>query len=241
MTVSGLPSRFRKWENFGMGQLGLFTKAQLDVMRDRTKSRRYSPEKEAFRREHERHRAWGLVQRHSQKLRRLHGGDGIVALTAAMLGRADQACDQPGPAHPQPTPAHASPAVAHPEPRPRTPAQPSLHPEFTPAHASPAIAPPRAHARARQPSYRALRAHARARQPDRRAPPASARARQPSRRAPPTVPPRRQSATARAPQAAGGRGIPAKQLRNSARRRRCRALRPRAAFRLRMPRPATGQ
>jgi hypothetical protein len=58
-------------------------------MRDRTKSRRYSPEKEAFRREHERRRGFGLVQRHSRKLRELHGGDGIVALTAAMLGRAD--------------------------------------------------------------------------------------------------------------------------------------------------------
>ncbi len=80
-----------------MGQLGLFTRAELAEMRDRTKSRRYSPEKEAFRREHERRRAWGLIQRHSRKLRDLHGGDGIVALTAAMLGRATPACAPPAP------------------------------------------------------------------------------------------------------------------------------------------------
>jgi hypothetical protein len=73
-------------------------------MRDRTKSRRYSPAKEAFRREHERHRAWGLAQRHSRKLRELHGGDGIVALTAAMLGRAGHACDLPTAEPPQPPP-----------------------------------------------------------------------------------------------------------------------------------------
>jgi hypothetical protein len=78
-----------------VGQLGLFTRAELAEMRDRTRSRRYSPEKEAFRREHERRRAFGLVQRHSRKLRELHGDDGIVALTAAMLGRPNQACDPP--------------------------------------------------------------------------------------------------------------------------------------------------
>jgi hypothetical protein len=71
-------------------------------MRDRAKSRRYSTEKEAFRREHELHRAWGLVQRHSRKLRELHGGDGIVALTAAMLGRAGHACALPTAEPPQP-------------------------------------------------------------------------------------------------------------------------------------------
>lgn len=40
-------------------------------MRDRTKSRNYSPEGEKFRREHERHREWGLKQRHAEKLRRI--------------------------------------------------------------------------------------------------------------------------------------------------------------------------
>ena len=40
-------------------------------MRDRTRRRNYSPAAEEFRREHERHRAWGLQQRHAAKLSRL--------------------------------------------------------------------------------------------------------------------------------------------------------------------------
>jgi hypothetical protein len=44
-------------------------------MRDRTASRSYSPAGEEFRREHERHRAWGLTQRHAERLRRLRGSD----------------------------------------------------------------------------------------------------------------------------------------------------------------------
>ena len=40
-------------------------------MRDRTKSRNYSPEREEFRREHELRRKWGLMYRHAEKLRRL--------------------------------------------------------------------------------------------------------------------------------------------------------------------------
>ncbi|PWK44158.1 hypothetical protein BC793_11233 [Actinoplanes xinjiangensis] len=41
-------------------------------MRDRTASRNYSAERNEFRRQHERHRAWGLQRRHAEKLRRLH-------------------------------------------------------------------------------------------------------------------------------------------------------------------------
>ncbi len=40
-------------------------------MRDRTASRTYSPEREAFRRDHHRHRAWGLARRHAERLRQL--------------------------------------------------------------------------------------------------------------------------------------------------------------------------
>src|SRR5689334_7666783 len=54
--------------------MGLFTRSQVAEMRDRTLSRRYSPAAEEFRREHERHRAWGLAQRHALTLRHLHGG-----------------------------------------------------------------------------------------------------------------------------------------------------------------------
>jgi hypothetical protein len=56
-----------------MRQLELFSRAQLSVLRDRTRARNYSPEADAFRRAHERHRAWGLRQRHAQKMIRLYG------------------------------------------------------------------------------------------------------------------------------------------------------------------------
>jgi hypothetical protein len=57
-----------------MRQLQLFTTAELATMRDRTASRRYSPAAEEFRRTHQRHRAWGLAQRHAERLRRSRGG-----------------------------------------------------------------------------------------------------------------------------------------------------------------------
>jgi hypothetical protein len=58
-------------DNFRMRQLQFFTSAELARMRDRTAARNYSPERDEFRREHERHRAWGLIQRHNERLRRL--------------------------------------------------------------------------------------------------------------------------------------------------------------------------
>jgi hypothetical protein len=64
-------------------QLQLFTRAELTAMRDRTKSRSYSPEADEFRRVHERHRAWGLQQRHARKLRRLQGTAGSTADTGS--------------------------------------------------------------------------------------------------------------------------------------------------------------
>jgi len=54
-----------------MRQLSMFTLAELAGMRDRTASRNYSPDRDEFRREHERHRAWGLARRHAERLRRL--------------------------------------------------------------------------------------------------------------------------------------------------------------------------
>src|SRR5690242_14888799 len=50
----------------------LFSKTELAAMRDRTRVRRYSPAGEEFRREHERHRTWGLARRHAERLRRAH-------------------------------------------------------------------------------------------------------------------------------------------------------------------------
>jgi hypothetical protein len=56
-----------------MRQLQLFTTAQLATMRDTTKRRNYSAEAEEFRREHQRHRVWGMTQRHARKLRSIYG------------------------------------------------------------------------------------------------------------------------------------------------------------------------
>jgi hypothetical protein len=56
-----------------MGQMQFFTTAQVAEMRDRTASRRYSPAAEEFRRDHARHREWGLRRRHADRLRRARG------------------------------------------------------------------------------------------------------------------------------------------------------------------------
>jgi hypothetical protein len=56
-----------------VGQIGLFSRAQIAGMRDRTKRRNYSEEAEEFRRDHARRRRYGLAQRHAQKLTRLYG------------------------------------------------------------------------------------------------------------------------------------------------------------------------
>lgn len=51
-----------------MGQLEIFTSAQISGMRDRTRAPNYSPERERFRREQARRREVGLARRHAQKL-----------------------------------------------------------------------------------------------------------------------------------------------------------------------------
>jgi hypothetical protein len=56
-------------------------------MRDRTRRRNYSPEAEEFRRVHKRHRDWGLIQRHAQKLRRLHASADAIPTPAATSAR----------------------------------------------------------------------------------------------------------------------------------------------------------
>jgi hypothetical protein len=56
-----------------VGQIGLFSRAQIAGMRDRTKRRNYSEEAEEFRRDHARRRKYGLAQRHAQKLTHLYG------------------------------------------------------------------------------------------------------------------------------------------------------------------------
>ena len=70
-----------------MRQLQLFTSAQLATMRDRRAARNYSAEAEQFRRDHERHRAWGLARRHAERLRRVRGGACGSGSTAGSGGR----------------------------------------------------------------------------------------------------------------------------------------------------------
>ena len=48
----------------------MFSRAEITSMRDRTAARNYSAAGEEFRREHERHRAWGLRRRYAEKMRR---------------------------------------------------------------------------------------------------------------------------------------------------------------------------
>jgi hypothetical protein len=109
-----------------MRQLQLFTSAELAGMRDRTAARNYSPEGEEFRREHERHRAWGLIQRHNERLRRLRRNSSVSAASTQGDHRPETARkggDQPvsPPDRPAQTPTPASVPAPSPNPAP-TPA-----------------------------------------------------------------------------------------------------------------------
>src|SRR5687768_13702287 len=86
-----------------MRQLELFTVAELSAMRDRTRSRRYSPANEQFRREQARRRAWGLARRHAEKLRRAQE-------------RRDEAAREPVPPQPPTAPEQAIPLMDNPRP-----------------------------------------------------------------------------------------------------------------------------
>ena len=53
-----------------MTQMSLFNRAELATMRDPTKARNYSAERDAFRRDHKRRRDHGKAQRHAQRIYR---------------------------------------------------------------------------------------------------------------------------------------------------------------------------
>jgi hypothetical protein len=112
-------------------QLQFFTAAQMAVMRDRTARKNYSAEAEEFRREHARHREWGLVQRHGEKLRRLRNSRRDAQAARMAEGRQGDQILAPSPlslAYPPPAPAPRERAVrpesashvrvTHPEPAP---------------------------------------------------------------------------------------------------------------------------
>src|SRR5947208_15308944 len=82
-----------------MAQLELFSRSQIAAVRDRTASRNYSPEREQFRREHERHREWGLRQRHGRRLMHLRIYGDIAAPTDRT---ADRQASEPSSAAPAP-------------------------------------------------------------------------------------------------------------------------------------------
>src|SRR5690349_23297764 len=95
-----------------MGQLQFFSPRELAGMRDRSASRSYSPEGEEFRREHERHRAWGLIQRRGQRLRHLRNQSRAAGTASALTHREQVPAPAPAPALVSaPVPAVVSPPV----------------------------------------------------------------------------------------------------------------------------------
>jgi hypothetical protein len=131
--VSGTVFLAMMRDNFRVAQLSLFSRSQVAAMRDRTKARNYSAAAEEFRREHKRHRDWGLAQRHSRRLRQLRErerGHGRQPADAVEDDRPDPEIGRPGPGigppHPEPTmpnlePAGPSVETAGPIPPPATP------------------------------------------------------------------------------------------------------------------------
>jgi hypothetical protein len=103
-----------------MRQLQFFTTKELAAMRDRTASRGYSPAGEEFRRVHERHRSWGLIQRHARTLRRNRADKSQTAPAAVVTA------DRPeGQCKDRPTPAPADLMPVEPAPRPAVSAKPA--------------------------------------------------------------------------------------------------------------------
>jgi hypothetical protein len=104
--------------NSWVRQLQFFTTSQLAVMRDRTASRNYSPAAEEFRHEHKRHRDYGLVRRHAERLRRNRSGASSRSTPAGDHREDRQSCSvasrQPGPAIPEKArPAPEAPSAVH--------------------------------------------------------------------------------------------------------------------------------
>jgi hypothetical protein len=111
-----------------MGQMSLFSRAEIAGMRDWTAARNHCPERDDFRREHEQHRAWGLQRRHAAKLR--HVRQQRSAPPAAPATRGD---------HTRPTT-----AARRPLPRQAETPQPSSARAATPQAATTKTPPPQA-------------------------------------------------------------------------------------------------
>jgi hypothetical protein len=130
-----------------MRQLQLFTSAQLATMRDRTASRNYSPERDAFRREHERHRAWGLIQRHAECMRRSGANDRAAQAPSATEHDHEGLSQHPPPpltpstAAPPPLPPVLSPGVPGSGPTPSPPTLSPRVPGSGPTPSPPTLSP----------------------------------------------------------------------------------------------------
>ena len=100
-------------DNNRMRQLQLFTSAELARMRDRTKARNYSPERDEFRRDHERRRAFGLARRHAERLRHAEAGPRpewmVKALEECRRGRTPESSPPPPPSRSRERATHAAP------------------------------------------------------------------------------------------------------------------------------------
>jgi hypothetical protein len=142
-------------ENSFVGQMSFFGRAETAAMRDRTLSRNYSAARDEFRREHERHRSWGLRQRHAEKLRRIRaaaaGDTRAPAVSTSQpgiesaAGRARHTPSPPGPSVPAAQPPGPSVPAAQP-PGPSGPAgQPQAPSGRAPRPSKPGRRPPAAH------------------------------------------------------------------------------------------------
>ena len=168
-----------------MRQLQFFTTAELAKMRDRTKSRSYSPAGDEFRRIHERHRAWGLKRRHAERLRQIQAARASAALTAASTSTKHDRAAQPASAPAAPVPAAGPPPRVEPAMPPPAPAA-STRAERGHDRAAPRVSAPAASVQAADPLPRTAQArnHATAnavkRGRDRAAKPVSAPAESPA-------------------------------------------------------------
>ena len=90
-----------------MGQLSLFSRAELAGMRDRTRARNYSASRDEFRRDHERRRAWGLQRRHAERLRHVREQQAGCWPDDLQIAPASVEADRPG--LPDPSPVSAGP------------------------------------------------------------------------------------------------------------------------------------
>lgn len=118
--------------------MALFGRAETAAMRDRTRARNYSAEREGFRRVQQSRRDWGLAQRHAEKLRRMYGS---VEAARAEYDRARQRRPPRPPARSTPAtqPSAATTARTRPDITPASEPAPTAPPELT-APPAPALA-----------------------------------------------------------------------------------------------------